>query len=57
MPIEVRELVIRATVDQNNERSGGRSSDRESNSGGQEVNECLTKMEEIKRMFQEKNER
>ena len=55
MPIEVRELVIRATVEQSNGSGRGRPAP----SGGSDgsSNDCLTKMEEIKKMIAEKNER
>jgi hypothetical protein len=56
MPIEVRELVIRATVEQDNGRSTGTRASGNSSAGG-DSNDCLTKMEEIKKLIQEKNER
>ena len=56
MPIEVRELIIRATVEQSNDRSTGTQAAHSGSEGG-DSNDCLTKMEEIKKMIQEKNER
>jgi len=53
MPIEVRELVIRATVEQGRDQGGGRTGTQTSS----DSNDCLIKMEEIKKMLQEKNER
>ena len=57
MPIEVRELVIRATVEQGRDQSGGRTGTQSSGQNSSASNDCLTKMEEIKKMLQEKNER
>ena len=57
MPIEIREMIIRATVEGGRERSSGRDEQASAGQGGQGVNDCLTKMEEISKMIQEKNER
>ena len=57
MPIEVRELVIRATVEQGRDQGGGRTATQSSGQTSSDSNDCLTKMEEIKKMLQEKNER
>lgn len=57
MPIEVRELVIRATVEQERDQSRGGTVSQASGQNSSDSNDCLTKMEEIKKMLQEKNER
>jgi hypothetical protein len=57
MPIEVRELVIRATVEQGRNQGAGRTGTQSSGQTSSDSNDCLTKMEEIKKMLQEKNER
>ncbi len=57
MPIEVRELVIRATVEQGRNQGAGRTATQSSGQNTADSNDCLTKMEEIKKMLQEKNER
>ncbi|MEJ2596080.1 MAG: DUF5908 family protein [bacterium] len=57
MPIEIRELVIRATVEKSESQSDSRAGTQTQEQNGQGVNDCLTKIEEIRKMIQEKNER
>jgi len=57
MPIEIRELVIRATVEKSESQSDSMAGTQTREQNGQGVNDCLTKIEEIRKMIQEKNER
>ena len=56
MPIEIRELVIRATVEQN---SGEAESQAlyQSNTTDRPNNELIDRMDQLKKIMQEKNER
>jgi len=56
MPIEIRELVIRATVEQGNNEGESRS-ETQSSRGGQGSNELIARIDELKKIIQEKNER
>ncbi len=56
MPIEVKEMIIRATVEKGDSETR-RPGTREREQGSQGINDCLTKIEEMKKMILEKNER
>jgi len=56
MPIEIRELVIRATVEQSENDSESQPST-QSNRGDQANNALNDRMEELKKIIQDKNER
>ena len=54
MPVEIRELVIRANVEEERERSASESESRGITSG---FNKTMTELRELKQMLKEKNER
>ena len=54
MPVEIRELVIRANVEEERERSASESESRGNTSG---FNKTMTELRELKQMLKEKNER
>ncbi len=56
MPIEIRELVIRATVEQNHEGDENRETAQRTGGNGAKQ-QWLDQMEELKKIIQEKNER
>ena len=57
MPIEVRELVIRATIDQQSDRSGSVGGTQRAADNVPISNDCATRIEEIRKLIQDKNER
>ncbi len=55
MPIEIKELVIRATVDQGNQGTMPNQSSSDSNCG--QIKTIKDTVEELMKMIQDKNER
>jgi DNA invertase Pin-like site-specific DNA recombinase len=54
MPVEIRELVIRANVEEDRE---GSYSETRSNENRSEFNRMITELRELKLMIRDKNER
>lgn len=54
MPVEIRELVIRANVEEQRERS---NSETETSGNRSQFNRMITELRELKQMLKEKNER